>query len=291
MRGERILFVMSLPEGGVAHVATWFLRRGRRRVVEASATIIPREGPPRRGTIHYPGWALKAWQPDDETVALGFGPSEIITDPQRNIVDLHLSARGVGFRVRFIGSANRMASAHPLCGGEQPYVAMFGSCQGLCGVQGTQSQVDGRATWETCSLDTDALAPTGFSRAWAFLDDIAFVTPTPDPGVGGPIDFDGPLRKQLFNAQTPRTVTGRLPGQLQLAIGPHSWRVEAEDLLDLPLVGALPFSGGVERWWLGRRERPWRWRLRALRLPGGPRVGLQEEWFLEGAPPRENPPR
>jgi len=291
MRGDRVLFVMSLPDGGVAHVATWFLRRGRRSVVEATATIVPREGAPLHGTVHYPGWALKSWQPDEKTVALGFGPSEIVTEPAINIVDLRLSAKGLGFRVRFVGSADRMASDAPIGGGSTPHVAMFGTAQGLCGVHGQQSPIDGRASWETCTLDTDALGPPGFSRAWAFQDEIAFVVPTPEPAVGGPIDFDGPLRKELFNRMVPRTVTGSLPGQLELTIGPRSWQVVTEDLLDLPLIGALPFSGGLERWWLRRRERPWRWRLRALRLPGGPRVGLHEEWSLDDGRPVGTPPR
>jgi hypothetical protein len=278
MRGERILFVMALPDGGVAHVATWMLRRGRRSLVEVTAAVVPAEGSPRLGACHYPGWALKSWQPDEASVALGFGPSEIITEPGKALVDLHLSARNLGLRVRFIGDTNPAVSESALCGGAEPSQSVLGVAKGLCGVAGVQGEVDGRAAWETASLDTDALGPEGFSRAWVFDDEIAWAAPTPDPARGGALDFTGPLRKELFNARLPRSVEGSLPGRLTLKIGDRAWSVESETLLDLPLVGVLPFSSKLDRWWVARHERPWRWRLNALRLPGGRRVGVQEEW-------------
>ena len=308
MQGERILFVMALPDGGVAHVATWLLRRGRRSLVEVTAAVVPAEGAPRLGSCHFPGWALRSWQPDDGIVALGFGPNEIITEPGKALADLHLSARQLGFRVRFIGDTDPAVSALPLCGGPTPYQSVLGVAAGLCGVAGVQSMVEGRAAWETHSLDTDlpdspdnlsdmALAtseasaesgpPASFARAWVFDDEIAWAAPTPDPARGGPLDFTGPLRKELFKVDIPRSVSGRVPGRLQLSIGQRTWAVDAEPLLDLPLVGVLPFSWALERWWVARRERPWRWRLGALKRPDGRRVGVYEEWVSgEGRPPR-----
>ncbi len=282
MRGERILFVMALPDGGVAHVATWLLQRGRRSLVEVTAVVVPAEGPVRRAAIHYPGWMLKTWQPTEQSVALGFGPSEIVTEPSKALVDLHLSAPHLGFRVRFIGDTDPASSQSPLCGGETPTSSVLGVARGLCGVSGVQTTVEGRAAWETSSLDTAVLEPSGFSRAWVFDDEIAWAGPTPDPELGGPLDFGGPLRKQLWNAVTPRSVEGSLPGELTLKVGTRAWTVVSEELFDQPLIGALPFSWRLDRWWLSRTERPWRWRLRALRLPGGRRVGLQEEWSLAG---------
>ena len=302
MHGERILFVMALPDGGVAHVATWLLQRGRRSLVEVTAVVVPADGPPRVGSCHYPGWALRSWQPDDASVALGFGPSEIVTEPGKALVDLHLSAPGLGFRVRFIGDTDPAVSPLPLCGGPSPTQSVLGVARGLCGVAGVQGAVDGRAAWEAGSRDTDALASAeatggaespgparddrttaetvGFSRAWVFDDEIAWAAPTPDPATGGPLDFTGPLRKQLFNAETPRAVSGRLPGRLTLTIADRAWSVDSEPLLDLPLVGALPFSWALDRWWVARHEVPWRWRLGALRRSDGRRIGVCEQWVL-----------
>ena len=278
MQGERVLFVMALPDGGVAHVGTWLLQRGRRSMVEVTAAVVPPEGPPRLGSCHYPGWALKSWQPDDESVAMGFGPSEIVTVPGKGLVDLHLSARDLGFRVRFIGDTDAVMSDGALCGGAAPTRSVLGVARGLCGLAGVQSTVDGHAAWETGAFSTDGADAAGFSRAWVFDDDIAWAGPAPDPALGGPLDFTGPLRRELFHFEIPRRVSGSLPEGLSLSIGPRAWTVTAAPLLDLPLVGALPFSWALDRWWLTRREPAWRWRLSALKRADGRRVGVHEQW-------------
>ncbi len=299
MKGERNLFVLSLPGGGVAHVATWILGIGRRQVVEFCATLIPAEGEARLGSTHYPGWMPKTLPvPDVENgMGMAFGSSEIVADLDRNIVDLRMSAPGLGFRTQFIADSDPITGQVDTSGrGNQalPFRALMGAVTGLCGIGGLQDEVAGLGAWEQCAVDLSEgpkappgggqAPPGGFSRAWVLLDDISLAFPLGGSSRGGPFAFGGPERRSLLKPGHETRVSGSLKDGLTVTIShaeaERSWTVLAEDVLDAPLVGYLPFSWKLERWWWTRRLPPWRLRLRALRLPDGPRVGLHEEWSL-----------
>lgn len=304
MKGERILFVLSLPDGGVAHVATWILELGRRRVVEFCAALIPATGPIRVGSMHYPGWMLKSLPVEDPAtgMAMGFGPSEIVADLAKNIVDLRVSAPGLGFRTQFIADADAVDGAVDLSGEQGPglpYRTQLGAVTGLCGIAGLQGEVAGLGAWETSAIDL-CVAPEssagqggapgersevgGFSRAWVLLDDVSLAFPIGPPGRGGPFGFGGPERRVMYKPGLETRVSGSAREGLTIEIdngeASRSWCVHAEDMLETPLVGYLPFSWRLERWWWSRRLPKWQLHLRALSLPDGTRVGVQEEWRL-----------
>jgi hypothetical protein len=327
LKGERVLFVLALPDGGVAHVATWTLTLGRRRVVEFCATLIPAEGPVHVGAMHYPGWMLKSYSisdtPDDTEAmssssggdasdearhrvlsVMGFGSSEIVADRERNIVTLRVSAPGLGFRSQFIANANAIEADVDVSGGKGqglPYHCFLGTVTGLWGAAGLQGEIAGFGAWETSMVDlrtapspnTDGVhAPgpepneraIGFSRAWVMLDDVSLAFPVGPTSRGGPFSFGGPARKDIFNPDHTTQVSGSLAKGLHVTIAnrelSRSWTVLAEEVLDTPLIGYLPFSWSLERRWLSRRLPQWRLRMYALSLPNGRRVGVYEEWSV-----------
>jgi hypothetical protein len=290
---HRLTLVAPLVAGGHLLVGIWRVPGRWRSCVEVTAQLLQADGKLLTFGTHYPGWMLNESHPEPELTLLSLGPSDLYLLAPTRLATFRIAVHGFGLAANFTPRRHGDQKDAPRAFWEVGRArTLFGLCEGDLAVAGVRATLDGPAFLETCTIDLRDVSGAPFGRTWGFLPG----TPGAAPETYFATSRPAPARELCPEGYFWRVPVDDPDDKLAVDTDPFEHPLTREgtcaEVRTAPLIGALPFSWSLERWWRKRGAPAWQVTLRTLHAPvdlpagspwgaaPGAVVGLQEEWSL-----------